>query len=84
MSLVDKINPQEHSDYFLLHTIISLLDVAVGNHDLPWNEKVRRFKVIDCLVFHLLRIRSGSDCVTSILTYLKNAILWKKQILRNV
>ena len=34
------IRPGEESDYFLLHTIISLVSLAVGSEDLPSRERV--------------------------------------------
>ena len=39
--LVEKIKPGEDSNYFLLHTIISLVSLAVGSEDLSSKERVR-------------------------------------------
>ncbi|XP_078358629.1 SMC5-SMC6 complex localization factor protein 2-like [Oculina patagonica] len=39
VELVAKIKPGENSDYFLLHTIISLVSLAVGSEDLPSKER---------------------------------------------
>ena len=40
VKLVEQIKPKEDSDYFLLHTIISLLSLAVGSEDLPPKDRV--------------------------------------------
>ena len=37
---ITMIRPGEESDYFLLHTIISLVSLAVGSEDLPSRERV--------------------------------------------
>ena len=42
VKLVEQIKPKEDSDYFLLHTIISLLSLAVGSEDLPPKERVKK------------------------------------------
>jgi len=41
VELVTMIRPGEESDYFLLHTIISFVGLAVGSEDLPSRERVR-------------------------------------------
>ena len=41
VELVAMIRPGEESDYFLLHTIISFVGLAVGSEDLPSRERVR-------------------------------------------
>lgn len=40
VNLVAQIKPTDESDYFLLHTIISLISFAVGSEDLPSKERV--------------------------------------------
>ena len=40
VKLIAKIKPGDGSDYFLLHTIISLVSIAVGSEDLPSKERV--------------------------------------------
>lgn len=39
VKLVEQIKPGEESDYFLLHTVISLVSLAVGSEDLPPKER---------------------------------------------
>ncbi|XP_022805706.1 uncharacterized protein LOC111342848 isoform X3 [Stylophora pistillata] len=39
IKLVSQIKPTDDSDYFLLHTIISLISFAVGSEDLPSKER---------------------------------------------
>lgn len=39
VNLVAQIKPTDESDYFLLHTIISLISFAVGSEDLPSKER---------------------------------------------
>lgn len=45
MKLVERLQPGEASDYFLLHTIISLVNLAVGSEDLSPKERVIKFVV---------------------------------------
>lgn len=40
LSLVDEIQPKQNSNYYLLHTIISLVDLAIGNEDHPSSVQV--------------------------------------------
>lgn len=41
LSLVDEIQPKQNSNYYLLHTIISLVDLAIGNEDHPSSVQVK-------------------------------------------
>ena len=40
VKIVERIKPGEESDYYLLHTIISLVNLAVGSEDLLPKERV--------------------------------------------
>ena len=40
VKIVERIRPGEESDYYLLHTIISLVNLAVGSEDLSPKERV--------------------------------------------
>jgi len=44
VKLVEQIKPGEESDYFLLHTVISLVSLAVGSEDLPPKERVNKLQ----------------------------------------
>ena len=39
---MERLKCTDESDYFLLHTIISLVSFAVGSEDLPSQERVRK------------------------------------------
>ena len=59
--LMDKISwPPDKCDYFLLHTIVTLLDLAVGNEDLPSSDMVRAY-ICNVIV-------SPRDCTTVVPT----------------
>lgn len=46
VNLVAQIKPTNESDYFLLHTIISLISFAVGSEDLPSKERVNHDSLV--------------------------------------